>query len=115
MTVVDRNKLHKALDQEIDRFSAEHPGCHELSTRAKNCLLDGVPMNWMVRWAGGFPLFVEEAKGASFKCSDGKRFLDFCLGDTGAMVGHSPDRVMRAVAAQLEKGITFMLPTEDAI
>jgi glutamate-1-semialdehyde 2,1-aminomutase len=72
-------------------------------------------MNWMVRWAGGFPLFVTEAKGASFTCADGKKFLDFCLGDTGAMVGHSPDKPMAEIHKQLDKGITFMLPTEDAI
>jgi glutamate-1-semialdehyde 2,1-aminomutase len=69
----------------------------------------------MVRWAGGFPLFVTEAKGASFTCADGKKFLDFCLGDTGAMVGHSPDKPMAEIHKQLDKGITFMLPTEDAI
>ncbi len=72
-------------------------------------------MNWMVRWAGGFPLFVEQARGASFTCADGRQFLDFCLGDTGAMVGHSPEQTIRKIALQLEKGITFMLPTEDAI
>jgi glutamate-1-semialdehyde 2,1-aminomutase len=115
MTVIDRNKLQRALDQEIDRFAAEHPECHALYERAKGCLLDGVPMNWMVRWAGGFPLFVEQARGASFKCADGRQFLDFCLGDTGAMVGHSPEQIIRKISLQLEKGITFMLPTEDAI
>lgn len=115
MTSIDRNKLHTALDQEIDRFAAEHSKCHALYERAKGCLLDGVPMNWMVRWAGGFPLFVEQARGASFTCADGRQFLDFCLGDTGAMVGHSPEQTIRKIALQLEKGITFMLPTEDAI
>lgn len=69
----------------------------------------------MVRWAGGFPLFVSQAKGASFTCADGKQFIDFCLGDTGAMVGHSPDKPIQKIKEQLDKGITFMLPTEDAI
>ena len=115
MAEIDRAKLEKVLEQEIARFAAEHSECHKLYERAKGCLLDGVPMNWMVRWAGGFPLFVREAKGASFTCADGNQFIDFCLGDTGAMVGHSPDTPMKLIAEQLNKGITFMLPTEDAI
>ena len=115
MRQIDRKKLHSVLQLEIERFAGEHPQCHDLYERAKGCLLDGVPMNWMVRWAGGFPLFVKEAKGATFTCADGKQFIDFCLGDTGAMVGHSPDLPMKRIAEQLKKGITFMLPTEDAI
>ncbi len=115
MAEINRKKLSAMLQVESDRFMAEHPGCHSLYERAKGCLLDGVPMNWMVRWAGGFPLFVREAKGAEFTCEDGKHFIDFCLGDTGAMVGHSPEKPMMLIAEQLKKGITFMLPTEDAI
>lgn len=115
MADVDRAKLETMLAEEIKRFANEHPECHKLYERAKGCLLDGVPMNWMVRWAGGFPLFVKVAKGASFTCADGNHFIDFCLGDTGAMVGHSPDAPMKQIAEQLNRGITFMLPTEDAI
>ena len=72
-------------------------------------------MNWMVRWAGGFPLFVKEAHGAHFTCVDGHDYVDFCLGDTGAMTGHSPVASMAAIKEQLDHGITFMLPTEDSI
>lgn len=115
MAEINRKKLSDMLQVETDRFKAEHHKCHSLYERAKGCLLDGVPMNWMVRWAGGFPLFVREAKGAAFTCEDGKHFIDFCLGDTGAMVGHSPEKPMQLIAEQLNKGITFMLPTEDAI
>ncbi len=107
MADVDRAKLETMLAEEIKRFANEHPECHKLYERAKGCLLDGVPMNWMVRWAGGFPLFVKEAKGASFTCADGKHFIDFCLGDTGAMVGHSPDAPMKQIAEQLKSGYHF--------
>jgi glutamate-1-semialdehyde 2,1-aminomutase len=115
MAEINRAKLDQVLELEISRFAKDHPECHKLYERAKGSLLDGVPMNWMVRWAGGFPLFVKEAKGALFTCADGKNFIDFCLGDTGAMVGHSPEAPMKQIAEQLRKGITFMLPTEDAI
>jgi glutamate-1-semialdehyde 2,1-aminomutase len=75
----------------------------------------GVPMLWMVRWAGTFPVFVREAKGAHFTDVDGLKYIDFCLGDTGAMTGHSPPETLAAIVAQAAKGITLMLPTEDAV
>lgn len=75
----------------------------------------GVPMSWMSKWPGDFPLFVKEAKGARFSDVDGRTYVDLCLGDTGAMTGHSPEPTVRAVRDQLAKGITAMLPTEDAL
>ncbi len=78
-------------------------------------MLAGVPMHWMVRWAGGFPVFAAEAHGARFRDVDGIEYVDFCLGDTGAMAGHSPEPTVRAVAGQAARGITLMLPSEDAL
>ena len=72
-------------------------------------------MNWMVKWAGAFPPFVREAQGAHFFDVDGHRYIDFCLGDTGAMTGHSPSATVKAVEEQMRRGITLMLPSEDAI
>jgi glutamate-1-semialdehyde 2,1-aminomutase len=72
-------------------------------------------MPWMIRWAGGFPVFAAEAQGARFRDVDGHEYVDFCLGDTAAMTGHSPEATVRAVVAQAERGITLMLPSEDAI
>ena len=83
--------------------------------RAGRSLLGGVPMHWMVRWAGGFPLFVEGGEGAQLTDVDGHRYLDLCLGDTGAMTGHAPPATVDAVRAQAGRGFTFMLPTEDAV
>ena len=103
------------MADETARFAADHPRSHALHERAKASLLDGVPMNWMVRWAGPFPLFVEGAAGAHFTCVDGHDYTDFCLGDTGAMAGHGPSPTIAAAERQLRRGITHMLPTEDAI
>ena len=103
------------LERELDRFRREHPRSLELTERAKRSLLGGVPMHWMVRWAGGFPVFATEAGGAWFRDVDGHEYVDFCLGDTGAMTGHSPEPTVRAVAEQAAKGITLMLPSEDAL
>jgi glutamate-1-semialdehyde 2,1-aminomutase len=115
MTTIDRPRLAAALEAELARFRDEHPRSRALFERAKAHLHDGVPMSWMIRWAGAFPLFVDRAKGARFTDVDGREYVDFCLGDTGAMTGHAPDAALRAIKAQLDRGITFMLPTEDAL
>jgi glutamate-1-semialdehyde 2,1-aminomutase len=103
------------MQRELDRFRAEHPRSFELTERAKQSLLGGVPMHWMVRWAGGFPVFAADAKDARFRDVDGHEYVDFCLGDTGAMTGHSPEPAVRATAEQAQRGITLMLPSEDAL
>jgi len=97
------------------RFADAHPRSRELFLRAERSLLAGVPMNWMVRWAGAFPIFVREGRGPRFTDVDGREYVDFCLGDTGAMAGHAPEACGAAVAAQMRRGATFMLPTEDAV
>ena len=113
--MIDRNKLAKLREREEQRFVLEHPRSAALYAGAENSLLGGVPMNWMKKWAGAFPVFVRSAKGAHFTCVDGHEYVDLCLGDTGAMTGHSPDVVVQAVAKRLCEGITLMLPTEDAL
>jgi glutamate-1-semialdehyde 2,1-aminomutase len=115
MTTIDRNKLKKLQERESQRFIAQHPRSAELYRRAQNSLLGGVPMNWMKKWAGAFPVFITKAKGAHLQCVDGHDYVDLCLGDTGAMTGHSPDVVADAVARRVREGITLMLPTEDSL
>ncbi len=96
-------------------FVARHPRAQALHERAQRSLVDGVPMNWMIKWAGAFPLYVDVASGAHFTDVDGHDYIDFCLGDTGAMAGHGPAPTIAAVERQMRRGITHMLPTEDAI
>jgi glutamate-1-semialdehyde 2,1-aminomutase len=100
------------LDAELERFRHDHPRCAELHERARGSLFGGVPMPWMMLWAGGYPVAVAEAAGSRVVCEDGVEFVDLCLGDTGAMAGHAPPPVLEALRAPL--GITTMLPTEDA-
>ncbi|MBI3243317.1 MAG: aspartate aminotransferase family protein [Chloroflexi bacterium] len=115
MTTIDRTRLKERLAQEEQLFVEKHPRSRELFERAKSSLLGGVPMNWMVRWAGKYPVFVKEAKGAHFTDVDGNDYVDFCLGDTGAMTGHAPEATVNALVEQARHGITLMLPTENAI
>ena len=111
---LDRERLAALLVEEEHRFRETHPRSLALFARARRSLLGGVPMHWMVRWAGGFPLFVTGGEGAWVTDVDGRRYLDLCLGDTGAMTGHAPPATVDAVRAQAGRGFTFMLPTEDA-
>lgn len=115
ITEINRTRLSKLLAQEQQAFANAHPRSRALFEQAQKHLLAGVPMSWMVRWAGGFPVFVQEGKGAHFVDVDGHRYLDLCLGDTGAMTGHAPEATVRAVIEQAQKGFTYMLPTEHAV
>src|ERR1700720_1908565 len=115
MPSIDRDRLHSLMQSEQKKFIDERPNSKALFERARKSLLGGVPMNWMAKWAGAFPPFVHEAHGAEFFDVDGHRYVDFCLGDTGAMTGHSPPATVSAVQEQLASGITLMLPTEDAV
>ena len=72
-------------------------------------------MPWMTRWPGDHPVFLESADGARFVDVDGNQFVDFCLGDTGAMTGHSNPAVTAALVEQSRRGLTTMLPSADAV
>ena len=103
------------MQREQLRFIHDNPKSRDFFQRAGKSLLGGVPMHWMVKWAGAFPPFVREAQGAHFYDVDGHRYVDLCLGDTGAMTGHSPSATVQAIEEQARRGITLMLPSEDAI
>ena len=115
MTQLNRARLASLLQSEEQLFHKTHPKSFDLYQRARKSLHGGVPMLWMIRWAGSFPVFVKEAKGAHFTDVDGNSYVDFCLGDTGAMTGHSPGATVKAITEQIQKGITLMLPHEDVI
>lgn len=115
MTGVSPDRLNALLESETARFVDTHPRSRELYERARQSLVGGVPMQWMVEWAGAFPVFAKEARGVRITDVDGNEYLDFCLGDTGSMFGHSPEPVAAALVEQARRGFTYMLPTEDSI
>ena len=112
---MDRAHVERLTAAEQDRFVAEHPRSKDLFERARAVMPGGVPMSWMSKWPGPFPVFVDEATGAHFRDVDGHDYVDFCLGDTGAMTGHSPGPTVATVRDQVGRGITAMLPTEDSV
>jgi glutamate-1-semialdehyde 2,1-aminomutase len=112
--MINRTRLVELRKKEDARFLALHPKSGELFEAGKKNMPGGVPMSWMAKWPGAYPIFVENAKGARFTDIDGNTYIDFCLGDTGSMTGHSPDATVSAIREQVGKGITAMLPTADA-
>ncbi|MFP6561433.1 aspartate aminotransferase family protein [Paraburkholderia sp. B3] len=112
---VNWDRVQRVLAREREAFIAARPKSQALSARAAQHLLFGVPLHWMNDWSTPFSLYVEAARGATFTDADGHHYADFCLGDTGAMFGHAPEAVSRALAAQAQRGFTTMLPGEDAV
>jgi glutamate-1-semialdehyde 2,1-aminomutase len=114
--VIDRDHLARLLARERASFLASHPRSHAAFAAAAANLLGGVPMTWMNKAAGGFPVYLAEADGARVTDVDGHRYVDFCLGDSGAMAGHSPAATVQAVQGRYGAagGATAMLPTPEA-
>ena len=112
--MIDRSRLQALRAQEEQRFVADRPRSAELAAQAQDSLLAGVPMPWMTRWSGAFPVFFEQAYGARLTDVDGREYVDLCLGDTGAMTGHAMPEVAEAIHERARTGITTMLPNADA-
>ncbi len=113
--MINRTKLVALRKLEDQRFLESHKKSGELFAKAKDSMPNGVPMSWMSKWPGAYPVFVEEAKGAGFVDVDGNTYIDFCLGDTGSMTGHSPEATVSAIREQVGRGLSAMLPTKDAV
>ncbi len=114
-TALRRERLGTRLTAERERYLGSHPRSRELVGAADH-LFGRVPMTWMNKWSGGFPLYLDRARGNRVVDVDGHSYVDFALGDTGAMAGHSPAATVEAVTRRVADlgGITTMLPTEDA-
>ncbi|HEV7253321.1 MAG TPA: aspartate aminotransferase family protein [Mesorhizobium sp.] len=99
---------------ESEAFRTRRPRSEAAAGNGITGFLHGVPLHWMLDWPIPFPMLVDRARGATLTDIDGNRLDDFCLGDTGSMFGHSPPAVARAIRRQAGKGLTYMLPDEDA-
>lgn len=111
---IARERVEALLAREAAEYVQRHPQSRRLAARAAPQLMFGVPLHWMNDWSTPFALHVAQAQGATLTDADGHTLVDFCLGDTGAMFGHSPAPVARALADQARRGLTTMLPSEDA-
>jgi len=113
--MIDRKHLAELMAIEEERFISTHPRSGAMFESAKKVMPGGVPMSWMAKWPGAYPVFVASAQGARFIDVDRNSYIDLCLGDTGSMTGHSPAPTVEAIREQVGRGLTAMLPTADAV
>ena len=113
--LVTVEELAKLREREDKLFNERTPKSREAFEKAHENLLDGVPMPWMADWGTDHPVFLEKAKDQKCWDIDGNEYIDFCLGDTGAMFGHSPDATAKTIAEKAYTGITTMMPTLDSL
>jgi glutamate-1-semialdehyde 2,1-aminomutase len=116
VTQIEADRVATVRQAELERFARTHPRSRELFERGRASLVGGVPMTWMSKWVGGHPVYAASARGAHIEDVDANVYVDFSLGDTAAMAGHSPPPTVAAVQRRLGElgGATLMLPTEDA-
>ncbi len=108
-------KIHAYKKAQDELYASRRAKTREALSANAPPFMSGVPMHWMLDWPMPFPMLVEKATGANIEDLDGNRLDDFCLGDTGSMFGHSPKPVAKAIRKQAKRGLTYMLPTEDAL
>lgn len=112
---IAKDRLDTLAQREARRFAASRPKAKAALDKRAGNFLDGVPLHWMKDWPMPHLPLVAKAKGARITDIDGYEIDDFCLGDTGSMFGHSPAPVAKAIRQQATRGLTYMLPTEDAL
>lgn len=115
MPRIERQRVTDLLAREKSSFVSTHSRSKRLAEESAPHFLAGVQMPWLVEWESPFTVFVEKALGAHITDVDGNEYVDLCLGDTGAMFGHSPKVLVQAVTEAAGNGLTYMLPTEDGI
>ena len=115
MPTIDRTRL--ALLIELERSAhADRTAASRIAFESADHLFGRVPMTWMNKWTGGYPLYLAGAHGNRITDIDGNEYVDFALGDTGSMAGHSPAPTIAAVQERIgvQGGITTMMPSVDA-
>ncbi len=112
---VDSGRLQSFVASERVVFSRVRPRSAQCQAQGPNGYYADAPMHWMLDWPTPFPLVIANASNATLTDIDGISLADFCLGDTGSMFGHSPAPVVRAIERQVRRGLTYMLPTPEAL
>ena len=111
--MIAESRIAELMKSEVERFIDQHPESQAIADQSHASLLAGVPMPWMKRWAGPFPVVADRAEGGRIFDIDGNKYVDFCLGDTGSMTGHANAPISQAISLQAQRGFTTMLPSSD--
>lgn len=87
------------------RYTARTHRSKALFERARKVLPTGV--SYGIRYFEPYPFFTARAKGSKLYDADGNEYVDFWLGHTALILGHSPQVVVDAVGKQLEHGTIY--------
>lgn len=112
---LDLQRVASCYQSELQLFVEQHPRSGAFYQENLKHWLYGAPLHWMQQWPGTYPIMVADARGATLTDCDGREYVDFALGDTGAMFGHAQPAVAAAIAEQALHGSTLMLPTADSL
>ena len=113
--LINDEQLSQLRTREDELFFKRTKKSKEAFDKAQEMLLNGVPTPWMGDWGTQHPIFVSKASRNRVTDIDDNEYVDFCLGDTGAMFGHSPEATAEIVSKQIRQGITLMMPTLDSL
>ncbi|MBS7633638.1 aminotransferase class III-fold pyridoxal phosphate-dependent enzyme, partial [Candidatus Bathyarchaeota archaeon] len=86
-------------------YAAKTSRSKTLYERAQKVLPEGV--SYRIRFFDPYPFYTARSKGSKLYDVDGNEYVDFWLGHTALILGHSPPPVVKAVKEQLEKGTIY--------
>jgi glutamate-1-semialdehyde 2,1-aminomutase len=109
-----RARVAEVAEREATRFGQRTPRSAQLLESARRRMPRGVPMGWMADLYPDHPIFATRGEGARFWDADANRYLDFNLCDLSTAAGFAPQALVEAIAEQAQRGVQFLLPTEDA-
>jgi len=89
----------------LEEYVSKTPKSKALYERAKKVLPAGV--SYGIRYFEPYPFYTARAKGSKLYDVDGNEYIDFWLGHTALILGHSPPAVVKAVKRHLENGTHY--------
>ncbi len=98
--------LNPAIANREEQVRAKTAGSLRRFERAQRSLSGGVSTA-LRRSARPHPLYFESGHGSKIDDVDGNRYLDYALAWGPLILGHSPQAINEAIAAQLGRGHTF--------
>jgi len=89
----------------LEKYTSKTSKSKILYERAKRVLPAGV--SYGIRYFEPYPFYAAKAKGSKLYDVDGNEYVDFWLGHTALILGHSPKAIVDAVGKQIENGTHY--------
>lgn len=89
----------------MEHYISKTPKSKALYERAMKVLPAGV--SYGIRYFEPYPFYTARAYGSKLYDADGNEYIDFWLGHTTHILGHSPPAVVKAVKEQLGNGTHY--------